>query len=220
MLGNGARQVSGSAAWLAQTPSGAIVGINGYRLMGDTAELADLYAHRGYTHGRWTRGKVRVGALTKDVGGDAGDYHYAVIDQADLTLRQQTVRGCRGVFTTPTVVGGSGPVGCVSGTLDMVWQDGTLRLLGSLEVQADGQRATLLIRHYQPDIGTTCHGGSPFGSGTYDLTPVVAENGMLRCVILYRQRFDSGVTYQGVAMFEAHTHFRTQNMYTKDGVNC
>jgi len=112
------------------------------------------------------------------------------------------------------------PVGCVSGTLDMVWQGGTLRLIGSLEVQASGLRATLLIRHYQPDIGTTCHGGSPFGRGTYDLTPVVADNGMLRCAILYRQRFDSGVTYQGVAMFEAHSHFGTQNMYTKNDSNC
>ena len=219
MLGNGARQVSGSAARLAQLPSGAIVGINDYQLIGDTAELADLHHHRGYMHGRWTRGTVRMGAQTLAVGGGAGDYHYAVIDQADLTLRQQTMLGCRGLFTTPTVVGGCGPVGSVSGTLDMVWQDGTLRLIGRLEVQANGQCATLLIRHYHPDIGATCHGGSPFGRSTYDLTPVVADNGMLRCVILYRQRFDSGVTYQGVAMFEAHSHLRTQNMYTKDGSN-
>ncbi|WP_157003144.1 hypothetical protein [Ralstonia sp. A12] len=220
MLGNGARQVSGSAVWLAQLPSGAIVGINDYRLIGDTAELADLYHHRGYMHGRWARGMARIGSQTKQVGDDAGDYHYAVIDQADLTLRQQTVLGCRGVFTVPTVVAGRGPVGCVRGTLDMIWKDGTLRLIGSLEVLANGSRVNLPIRHYQPDIGTTNHGGSPFGGSTYDLTPVVAENGMLRCVILYRVRLDPGVIYQGVAMFEAHTHFRTQNMYTKDGVNC
>jgi len=220
MLGNGARQISGSAAWLAQLPSGAIVGINDYRLIGDTAELADLHHHRGYMHGRWTRGTVRFGAQTLAVGGNAGDYHYAVIDQADLTLRQQTVLGCRGVFTMPTVVGGCGPVGRVSGTLDMIWKDGTLRLIGNLEVLANGNRVNLPIRHYQPDMGATNHGGSPFGSTTYHLTPVVAENGMLRCVVLYRVRLDSGVTYQGVAMFEAHPHFGTQNMYTKDGSNC
>jgi len=220
MLGNGARQVSGSASWLAQLPSGAIVGINDYRLIGETAELADLHHHCGYMHGRWTRGRVRIGAKTANVGGDAGDFHYVVIDQADLAVRQQTVLGCRGVFTTPTVVGGSGPAGRVEGTLDMIWQNGTLRLIGNLEIDANGARASLPIRQFQPDIGVTCHGGSVFGSSTYDLTPVVAETGMLRCVILYRLRFDSGVFYQGVAMFEAHTRFGTQNMYTKNGMDC
>ena len=57
-------------------------------------------------------------------------------------------------------------------------------------------------------------------AGLPEILAAPADNGMLRCVILYRQRFDSGVTYQGVAMFEAHSHLRTQNMYTKDGSNC
>jgi len=215
LLGDSARQISGSAAWLAQLPSGAIVGINDYRLTGDTAWLADLHHQRGYLHGRWTQGQARIGSRTQAVGGGAGDFHYAVIEQADAPLRQQTALGCRGVFTTPTMVGGSGPAGRVDGTLDMVWQDGTLRLIGNLEIQANGERASLPIRNFQPDIGTTCRGGSPFGS-TYDLTPVVTEGGMLRCVILYRVRFGSGTRYQGLAMFEAHTHSGTQNMYTKN----
>lgn len=216
LLGQSARQISGSAAWLAQLPSGAIVGINDIRLTGDTAGLADHHHHSGYMHGRWTRGLARIGAQTLAIGGEAGDIHYAVIEQADARLQQQTALGCRGVFTTPTRVGGSGPTGRVDGTLDMVWQDGTLRLIGNLEIQANDEHANLPIRNFQPDIGATCCGGSPFGSCTYDLTPVVTEHGMLRCVILYRVRFASGARYQGLAMFEAHTHFGTQNMYTKN----
>jgi len=220
LLGDSTRQISGSAAWLAQLPSGAIVGINDYRLTGETAELADVHRQRGYLHGRWMRGLMRIGRCTTALGGDAGACHYAIVEQADTPLQQQTALGCRGVFTTPTVVGGSGPAGRVDGTLDMIWQDGTLRLIGNLVIQANGECANLPIRNYQPDIGTTCRGGSPFGSSTYDLTPVVTENGALRCVILYRLRFGSGALYQGVAMFEAHAHFGTQNMYTKNDLNC
>ncbi|WP_124380622.1 hypothetical protein [Ralstonia sp. SET104] len=219
LLGDSTRQISGSATWLAQLPSGAIVGINDYRLIGETAELADFHRRQGYLHGRWAHGLVSLGggsAATLAVGGEAGDSHYAVIEQAETPLQQQTALGCHGVFTTPTMVGASGPAGRVNGTLDMVWHDGTLRLIGNLEIEANGERASLPVRNYQPDIGTTCRGGSPFGNSNYDLTPAVTENGMLRCVILYRRRFDSGALYQGVAMFEAHTHFRTQNMYTKN----
>jgi hypothetical protein len=219
LLGGPTRQISGSATWLAHVPSGAIVGINDYRLIGETAELADFHCRQGYLHGRWVRGLASLGggsAATLAVGGAAGDSHYAVIQQAETPLQQQTALGCHGVFTTPTMVGGSGPAGRVNGTLDMVWHDGTLRLIGNLEIEANGERASLPVRNYQPDIGTTCRGGSPFGSSNYDLTPAVTENGMLRCVILYRRRFDSGALYQGVAMFEAHTHSGTQNMYTKN----
>lgn len=216
LLGDSTRQISGSATWLAQLPTGAIVGINDYRLIGETAELADFHRRRGYLHGRWVHGLVRVGQQTIAVGNDDGDSHYAVIEQVDTPLQQQTALGCRGVFTMPTVVGGSGPRGHVDGTLDMIWQDGTLRLIGSLQIEANGERATLPIRNFQPDIGVNCRGGSPFGSSTYDLTPVVTETGMLRCAILYRLRFGSGALYQGVAMFEAHTRFGTQNMYTKN----
>ncbi len=220
MLGSPARQISGRAVWLAQLPSGAIVGINDHRLIGETAELADLHRRRGYMHGRWMRGVVRIGSQARQVGGGAGDCHYAVVEQAGVPLQRQTARGCRGVFTPPTVVGGCGPAGQVDGMLDMIWLDRVLHLEGGLAVQANGARASLPIRQYQPEIGKTCHGGSPLGGNIYDLMPVVAENGMLRCVILYRVRLDSGVPYQGVAMFEAHMRFGTQNMYTKNGANC
>ncbi len=220
MLGSPARQVSGAAAWLAQLPSGAIVGINDYRLIGETAELADLHQQRGYLHGRWTCGQAHLGVRTGPVGGDAGDCHYAVIEQSDTPLRRQSVRGCRGVFTTPTVLSGNGLAGLADGALDMVWQRGALRLEGFVEVRANGQRGRLPIRHHQPAIGATLHGGSLFGGSAYTLIPVVAENGMLRCVILYRMLFESGAAYQGIAMFAGHMRFGTQNMYTKDCMNC
>lgn len=204
MLGGPARQTSGSVARLAQLPSGAIVGINDYQLIGAAAELADVLHLRGYMHGRWTHGQARLGGHVRHIAGDAGECHYAVVEQSTALLRRHTALGCLGTFTSPTVAAGSGPVGQAQGTLDMVWQNGVLRLIGSVEVRANGAQATLLIRHYQPGLGAACQGGSPFGGNTYTLTPVVAESGLLRCVILYKVRLDSGVFYQGVGMFEAH----------------
>lgn len=196
------------------------MGINDYRLTGDTAELADLHQQHGYLHGRWTGGVARIGAHATPIGGNAGDCHYAIVEPANVPLRRQTVRGCRGLFTTPTLVGGHGPVGQVDGVLDILWRNGVLCLEGHLNIRVDTTLASLPIRQYQAVIGAACQGGSLFGGSGYTLTPVVTETGSLRCVILYRLRFDAGCVYQGVAMFEAHTRFRTQNMYTKDGVNC
>lgn len=216
LLGDSARQISGSAAWLAQLPSGAIVGINDYRLTGDTAGLADLHHQRGYLHGRWTHGQARIGTRTQAVGGHAGDFHYAVVEHSGVPMHQQTVRGSAGVFTTPTVLGGGGPAGSASGALDMVWLNGALHIEGQLVIHADGGGVGLPIRQYQPTLGTACQGGSLFGGSTYRLIPAVTESGILRCVILYCVRFDCGALYQGVGMFEAHTHSGTQNMYTKN----
>ncbi len=205
MLGGPARQTSGSVARLAQLPSGAITGINDYQLIGETAELADVLHLSGYMHGRWTHGQARLGRHVRQIGGDAGECHYAVVEHSTALLRRHTALGCPGIFTSPTVAGSSGSIGQAQGTLDMVWQNGVLRLIGSVEVRANGAQAVLPIRHYQPAIGTACQGGSPFGGNTYTITPVVAETGMLRCVILYKLRLDLGVFYQGVGMFEAHT---------------
>ncbi|MCO5399424.1 hypothetical protein [Ralstonia soli] len=216
LLGESARQISGSAAWLAQLPSGAVVGINDYRLAGDTAGLADLHLQRGYLHGRWTHGQVRIGVRPAAVGGHAGDFHYAVVEHWNVPVHQQTVRGSEGVFTTPTVMGGAGLSATVVGKLDMVWCNGVLCIAGKLDLCVGGAAASLLIRQCQPTLGVACQGGSLFGGSTYRLIPAVTESGMLRCVILYCVRFDSGALYQGVGMFEAHTHFGTQNMYTKN----
>ena len=205
MLGGPARQTGGSVARLAQLPSGAIVSINDYQLVGETAELADVFHLGGYMHGRWTHGQARLGRYIRHIGGDAGECHYAVVEHSAALLRRHTALGCQGIFTSPTVAGGRGPIGQAHGSLDMVWQDGTLRLVGSVEVRVNGAQAALPIRHYQPAIGVASQGGSPFGGNTYTLTPVVAETGMLRCVILYKLRLDLGVFYQGVGMFEAHT---------------
>lgn len=129
-------------------PSGAIVGINGYRLTGDTARLADLHHQRGYFHGRWTHGQARIGKRTESVGGHAGDFHYAVIEHNDVPVRQQTVRGSEGIFTAPTTMGGAGPAGRVAGMLGVIWLHGALHIEGQLGIHVDGTSIGLPIRQY------------------------------------------------------------------------
>jgi hypothetical protein len=203
MLGSQTRQISGTVSWLAQVPGGGITGINDYRLIGDTASLADLHLRPGYAHGRWVHGIARFGTQVHALSAVGGGCHYAVVQSADVPPSTRSLFDCGGVFTTPTSINGAHPPGSATGALNMVWRAGRLELHGHLEVRVEGDAARLAIIQYGVLPGAICRGGSPIGGSHYELVLALDGRGMLRCVVLYRAQFARGALYQGVAVFDA-----------------